>query len=400
MTAHILRIHGVHCPDSVNGSTVKPAITTLPKTTLVSAKRGSSASITPRSLERVIRKASEKEVHSIPASKGLPQTPAVQTEQAANAVLRALSDNIHCQRLEFILPVNEKESNFTNTEPMDYPCSLQKEFNTCCTLTVALIQRVIGGSSKIIISRRLDEGGVEGEPCAVLYPETSKEIVAVVYPTAERLKQIQDLAKVADRPLLIVNPQWSEAANYNIISDFGIGPWRKAAMDFIDTFQPTYILKEKRIGNPGTINAATGTRFSSGGVVRVLKEYPGSFEVHAMAANGSSQLLTVTGTEPTYKDLEELIRDGRRKKLEIFAVAEAVTYVYASSDQQERDNDGDEQQEENESTPSIGDGESLTAADIEALDAASLRRMLGRRGLATSGKITKLRERLKEALLV
>jgi hypothetical protein len=36
-----------------------------------------------------------------------------------------------------------------------------------------------------------------------------------------------------------------------VISDFGFGPWRKAADDFLATFEPTYVLKERRVGNPG-----------------------------------------------------------------------------------------------------------------------------------------------------
>lgn len=39
----------------------------------------------------------------------------------------------------------------------------------------------------------------------------------------------------------------------------------------------------------------------------------------------------------------------------------------------------------------------LSDADIEALDAASLRRLLGGAGLPASGKTSKLRERLREA---
>lgn len=44
-------------------------------------------------------------------------------------------------------------------------------------------------------------------PAAVLFPE-DKSFVAVVFPTADRLKQIQSYAQQAERPLLIVNPQW------------------------------------------------------------------------------------------------------------------------------------------------------------------------------------------------
>ena len=51
----------------------------------------------------------------------------------------------------------------------------------------------------------------------------------------------------------------------------------------------------------GTVDAATGTRFVSGGVIRLLRSYPGPWEAHAMAANGSSQLLENSATEPGYK---------------------------------------------------------------------------------------------------
>lgn len=40
----------------------------------------------------------------------------------------------------------------------------------------------------------------------MLYPE-DRSFLAVVYPTADRLKQLQAYAKEAGRPLLIVNPQ-------------------------------------------------------------------------------------------------------------------------------------------------------------------------------------------------
>lgn len=49
------------------------------------------------------------------------------------------------------------------------------------------------------------------------------------------------------------------------------------------------------------MDAATGTRFVSGGVIRLLRCYPGPWEAHAMAANGSSQLLEASDTEPGYK---------------------------------------------------------------------------------------------------
>ena len=41
----------------------------------------------------------------------------------------------------------------------------------------------------------------------MLFPE-DRSLLAVVYPTADRLKQLQAYAKETRRPLLIINPQW------------------------------------------------------------------------------------------------------------------------------------------------------------------------------------------------
>ena len=86
-----------------------------------------------------------------------------------------------------------------------------------------------------------------------MYP-ADKSFVAVVFATAERLKQIQAYAKEAQRPLILVNPQWRNAGQ--VISDFGIGPWKKAADDFLGTFEQSYSLKERRIGSPGACHFA------------------------------------------------------------------------------------------------------------------------------------------------
>lgn len=56
----------------------------------------------------------------------LPCTPTAMVDQAAAACQAALDAGSLRQTVVFLLPVNEKEANFTNTEPMDYPCSLQK----------------------------------------------------------------------------------------------------------------------------------------------------------------------------------------------------------------------------------------------------------------------------------
>lgn len=138
----------------------------------------------------------------------LPQSPLQMIDQARDAVQRGLKMG-HCrQRLQLILPVNEKQYDFLASDPVDYPCNLKTEFESCCSLTRAILEGVTGKQD--FMSKRLDDGGVEGEPCAAIYPE-SKDFVAVVYPTADRLKDLRDLSNDSDRPLLMVNSQWNDA---------------------------------------------------------------------------------------------------------------------------------------------------------------------------------------------
>lgn len=46
-----------------------------------------------------------------------------------------------------------------------------------------------------------------------------------------------------DGLLLLVNPQWKEG---QLLSDLGIGPWRRQNEEFVAAFQETYALKRLR----------------------------------------------------------------------------------------------------------------------------------------------------------
>jgi hypothetical protein len=135
-------------------------------------------------------------------------------------------------------------------------------------------------------------------------------------------------------------------------------------------------------------------RFTSGGVIRVLRVFPKQegYELFAMSADGSSQLLGTSLEEPTYQQLDEMITEGRNRKLEIFSIAQKATAMYERGEDDDK-NEADEAEEER----TRASREVLSDADIEALDAASLRRLLASYGQPTSGKLSKLKERLKEA---
>lgn len=101
-------------------------------------------------------------------------------------------------------------------------------------------------------------------------------------------------------------------------------------------------------------------------------------------------------TQQQQQDLDAAIKRGRAAKMQIFAIAQQATAMYRSGDEGGDDECG----EGGEGGAAGGGGEDLAGlsdADIEAMDAATLRRLLAARGLPGSGKVSKLRQRLQEA---
>jgi hypothetical protein len=66
-----------------------------------------------------------------------------------------------------------------------------------------------------------------------------------------------------------------------IVSDFGIGPWRKRNEEFVAKFKSVYSLTEQRIGAASTLDPATNDYMGLGGVARILFAYPGPRQVRA-----------------------------------------------------------------------------------------------------------------------
>ena len=79
----------------------------------------------------------------------------------------------------------------------------------------------------------------------------SPKLACVVFPTPETLKQLDALAAGKDGVegglTIIVNPQWSLTKGSQLISDFGIGPWRAANEAKAASFERAFCLKSVRI---------------------------------------------------------------------------------------------------------------------------------------------------------
>ena len=124
----------------------------------------------------------------------LPTTVDEMLDQATAAVKLAMAEGKQRHRLDFILPVNEKKYDFLQIEamvgalstcpcvshlashlitphqnplnPKDYPCSLTEEFESAVALAERVVTALSGETD--LKRKRLDEGGVEGDPCMLI----------------------------------------------------------------------------------------------------------------------------------------------------------------------------------------------------------------------------------------
>ncbi|EFJ07225.1 hypothetical protein SELMODRAFT_429956 [Selaginella moellendorffii] len=302
-----------------------------------------------------------------------PQTLEDSIDQAREAIQRAVDDGKKTQQLELLLPVNQREFNFLDTEPRDYPCGVGEEFQACSKMVTAIFRGMQEGG-QALDSRRIGEVENEMDPVGLIYP-SSKTIAAVVFPIAETLNQIRSLVKSdPTRPLLLVNPQWK--ASGQVVSDFGFGPWKRKAEEFLENFERVYSLIEQRIGEASNVTSS-----STGGVVRLLKCYSYDWHVYLMSWDGNSELLGKFPNQPTYKELESLVSQARKAM-----PWKAPPRMLGGSEP---------------APPPLPKSLSapLTADEIDAMEAAAVRRALIALGQPSSGRISTLRERLKEAQL-
>ncbi len=188
-----------------------------------------------------------------------------------------------------------------------------------------------------------------------------------------------------------------------VISDFGIGPWKRAAMDFLDTFVPSYTLAEKRIGAASTLGPG-GAPLGLGGVARLLRAYPAEWSVHAMGGDGSSDCVRVQASEPSYAELKDLFsrvelslrarRTGDVSQETALAAAATADAAAGGAAGARRDW---ALASAAEVTAAVRSG-SLSLADVDALEKSGLRSALIALDAPSAGKLQDLRERLRAAL--
>ncbi|KAI5072320.1 hypothetical protein GOP47_0012426 [Adiantum capillus-veneris] len=211
----------------------------------------------------------------------VPSTVDESIEQALSACKQARRDGLTRLQLELLLPL------IGATDLDDWPGGIQQQFKAATPVVSSLLGGLIKTENPAdkndIDSYIIDDADAVGV-------WESEKVVLILFPNAECLEKVKTLDDDNNRLLLLVNPQWQGG---QVISDFGFGAQRKVREEFIATFSTVYYLKQLRI---------------LGEDVRVMKCYPGNWQVFVVDSMGGSDCIAVEEEKPSYKKLQELLR--------------------------------------------------------------------------------------------
>ncbi|KAA6424033.1 MAG: AAA+-type ATPase (ISS) [Trebouxia sp. A1-2] len=206
-------------------------------------------------------------------------------DQAAAAVVRAHAAGIRRQKLELLLP----QAGVTSAQG-SWPGGIRQQ-----------AQVAIPSLIEPLLRRLKQEDAFQGRMGAEWLDETdcvgswqNERLAAVLFPTADTLSKVRQLARVKGphRLMLLINPQWQ--TDGQVVSDFGFGRGRSDAEKFLAALQDVYCLERVRV---------------LGDDIRLLKCYPGDWQVHYTWPNGRGSLLMgVEPTRPSYSRLVEMLK--------------------------------------------------------------------------------------------
>jgi hypothetical protein len=231
----------------------------------------------------------------------LPRSPKEQVSQAAEAVRRATADGVELMSIEFNLPL------IGATDLDDWPGGVRQQYQAVAPLVGELLKNI--GNNDINVKAEMRQRVIEdGDAVVVLSTEGAQ---ALVFLTAETLPELKKLAGKGKKsgPLALINSQIrTNDDGSNLISDLGIGPWKRKNEEFLAQFEQVYWLSEQRI---------------QGETVRLLKSYGQPWQVFVltdMTADTLPECVTRLETRPTYRELESLLksREGSVAAMSIY----------------------------------------------------------------------------------
>jgi hypothetical protein len=246
-----------------------------------------SPSLARRSMNKTRTRAARAARTVVSALPSLPLNTKEQIEQAAGAIEAALRDGKTTQAIELNLPL------IGATDLDDWPGGIRQQYGALAPMVSEVLRLINAGAEGTCQQRVIDDA----DAVAAL---TLGSDVVVSFPTAEVLDDLRAIEnKNGFRLKIIANPQWNTKGA--IIGDFGFGPWKRRAEEFVGKFEQTYYLKEQRI---------------QGEIVRTLKVYPNKWQVFALAPNENNKIVAEALGEfderPLYDQLKKLLesREG------------------------------------------------------------------------------------------
>ncbi|CAI5476954.1 unnamed protein product [Closterium sp. Yama58-4] len=206
-------------------------------------------------------------------------------QQARAAVRRAREAGHQRLMLDLLLPL------IGPSLLDDWPGGIQQQLQAAIPLVESLLTGLVDGGE--LYTRRV----IDEDEAVVAWE--SKTVALVLFPTAERLPAVMELANSEPgRALLLMNPQWQPG---QVVSDFGFGSKRKQAEEFLGTFLTAYSLKRNRIRSYD---------------VTIVKCFPGDWQVYMSDDSGSGsdssfptyEMIGAVENPPSYRDLEAMVQ--------------------------------------------------------------------------------------------
>jgi len=242
--------------------------------------RFTSASRQHRGTVRLSASAKDQGQAQIFVDPALPKGPEETVQQARAAISAAISDGMKRLEVEFPLPL------IGATDLDDWPGGVRQQFKAARPM----VDSILGTLPGVPESDGLKTSILDQADAVALWE--SKAVVAVLFPLAETLDKLKELASSdLERPVMYINKQWSSSGQ--IISDFGWGPWRAKRESFLAEFSPVFTLTSIRI---------------LGEDVRLMYAYPGKWQVYAISMTGEIEKVASLDARPTYKEMEELLK--------------------------------------------------------------------------------------------
>eukprot|EP00475_Leptophrys_vorax_P030836 TRINITY_DN46507_c0_g1_i1.p1 TRINITY_DN46507_c0_g1~~TRINITY_DN46507_c0_g1_i1.p1 ORF type:complete len:359 (+),score=6.22 TRINITY_DN46507_c0_g1_i1:142-1077(+) len=212
-------------------------------------------------------------------------------QQARAAVRRAREAGHRRLQLDLLLPL------IGPSILDDWPGGIQQQLQAALPLVESLLKGLVDGGE--MYTRRV----IDQEDAVVVWE--SKTVALVLFPTAETLSAVQELAgKDPNRTVIMVNPQWQPG---QVVSDFGFGRRRKEAEEFLGSFLTAYSLRRTRIRSAE---------------VTVVKCFPGQWQVYASDDSGSgsdssssnTRVIGESEARPAYREIEAMLVQQEKKE--------------------------------------------------------------------------------------